>query len=86
MAASILRLAEQGRLALYDPLAQHLIDEKCTLITADGYDLDVIALRHVLSHPSGLDELAGDDSFEATILADPRHQWTREEQVRRCVE
>ncbi len=86
VATAILRLAEQGRLSLDDPLGRHLTDEERTLLTNDGYDLDAITLRHVLSHTSGLDEHAGDDRYAATILADPQHTWTRDEQVRRCVE
>ena len=86
VAAAVLRLAEQGRLTLDDPLGRHLTDEERTLLTADGYDLNAITLRHVLSHTSGLDEHAGDDRYAAAILADPQHAWTRDEQVRRCVE
>jgi len=86
VAASVLRLAELGRLTLDDPLARYLTDEERILLTADGYDLAAITLRHVLSHTSGLDEHAGDDRYAAAILADPLHVWTRDEQVRRCVE
>jgi len=86
VATSILRLAEQGKLSIDDLLAKHLTEDERTLLASDGYDLNAITLRHVLSHTSGLDEHPADDRFEATILADPQHQWTREEQVRRCVE
>ncbi len=86
VATAILRLAEQGRLSIDDLLAKHLTDEERTLLTGDGYDLNAITMRHVLSHTSGLDEHAGDPRYEATILANPQYQWTREEQVRRLVE
>jgi D-alanyl-D-alanine carboxypeptidase len=86
VATSILRLAEQGRLSIDDLLAKHLTEEERTLLASDGYDLTAITLRHVLSHTSGLDEHAGDDRYEAAILANPQYQWTREEQVRRLIE
>jgi D-alanyl-D-alanine carboxypeptidase len=86
VSAAVLRLAELGRLTLDDPLARYLTDEERTLLTADSYDLDAITIRHVLNHTSGLDEHSGDDRYAATILADPRHVWTRDEQVHRCVE
>ncbi len=86
VATSILRLAEQGKLSIDDLLAKHLTEEERTLLAGDGYDLNAITLRHVLSHTSGLDEHPADDRFEAAILANPQYQWTREEQVRRLVE
>ena len=53
-AATLLRLTEEGRLALDDPLARHLTAEERDLLAGDGYDLEAITLRHVLSHTSGL--------------------------------
>ncbi|MHB8080218.1 MAG: serine hydrolase domain-containing protein [Candidatus Krumholzibacteriia bacterium] len=86
VATAILRLAEQGRLSIDDSFGNHLTDEERTLLTNDGYDLTAITLRQVLSHTSGLDEHAGDPRYEAAILADPQHEWTRDEQVHRLVE
>ena len=82
----MLRLAESGRLSLDDPLAAHLPPDQATLLTADGYDLAAITLRHVLSHTAGLADHSGDDRYGAAIIANPQHKWTRDEQVRRCVE
>ncbi|MDO9171954.1 MAG: serine hydrolase domain-containing protein [bacterium] len=86
VAAAVLRLAEQGRLSLDDPLGPHLTPEERELLAGDGFDLGAITLRHVLSHTSGLDEHSGDPRYAEAIYADPQHVWTRAEQVRRCVE
>lgn len=56
------------------------------LLTNDGYDLDTMTLRHVLTHTSGMNEHAGDPRYGDTIIADPQHSWTRDEQVRLCVQ
>ena len=86
VAASVLRLAEEGRLSLDDPLAAHLDPTHAALLAGDGYDLDAITLREVLSHTAGLADHSGDDRYGEAIIDAPQHAWTREEQIRRCVE
>jgi D-alanyl-D-alanine carboxypeptidase len=82
-AAAILRLVEEGRLALDDPIARHLGPSSVALLRADGYDVDSIRVRHLLQHTSGL---AGDyaelPAYLEFVVAHPRHRWTRIEQVR----
>lgn len=84
-AAAVLRLVEQGRLNLDDSLAMHLPADQRDLLGSDGYDLDAITIRQVLSHTSGLCEHAGDPRYAEAILADPQHHWTAAEQIRACV-
>ncbi len=86
VAAAVLRLAEEGRLSLDEPLSTHLDPAQAALLAGDGYDLDAITLRQVLSHTAGLADHSGDDRYAEAIIADPQHVWTRDEQVRRCVE
>lgn len=86
VAAAVLRLAEQGRLGLDDSLAKHLPAAYRDLLRSDGYDLDAITLRQVLSHTSGLNEHPADPRYEERILADPHHAWTQEEQLRCLVD
>ncbi len=86
VAAAVLRLAEQGKLRLDDPLGQHLDAETHRLLKEDGYDLEAITIEQVLAHTSGLFEHPADPRYAEAITADPFHPWTREEQIARCVE
>jgi D-alanyl-D-alanine carboxypeptidase len=85
-AAAVLRLVEEGRLGLDDPLDRHLTADQRTLLAGDGYDLQAITLRHVLSHTAGLADHSDGDPYAAAILADPAHRWTRPEVLALCVE
>ena len=82
-AAAILRLVEEGRLALDDPVTRHLSRASASLLRRGGYDVDAIRVRHLLQHTSGL---AGDyaelPAYLEFVVAHPRHRWTRAEQVR----
>lgn len=86
VAAAVLRLAETGRLSLDDPLGQHLPPEQYELLATDGYDLDAMTIRQVLSHTSGLFEHPADPRYEEAILDNPHHRWTPIEQITLCVE
>lgn len=81
VAASILRLVEEGHLTLDDSLAGHLPRAWAELLTDDGYDLQAITLRMVLSHTAGLNDHASDDRYGEAIMADPQHRWTADEQI-----
>lgn len=86
VAAAVLRLVEEGRLGLDDPLGRHLEPARAALLAGDGYDLDRITVAQVLGHTGGLFEHPADPRYEEAILADPRRVWTADEQVRMCVE
>ena len=86
VAAAVLRLVEEGRLALDQPVEPLLPPAWRDLLAGDGYDLQAITIEHLLSHTGGLDEHAGDPRYGEAIIADPQHRWTAEEQLRRCVE
>jgi D-alanyl-D-alanine carboxypeptidase len=81
VAAAILRLWEEGRLGLDDPLSMHLPAEYAEVLAGDGYDLEAITIRHLLTHTSGLYDYADRDLFVEAVLADPTHRWTPEEQI-----
>jgi len=81
ISVSILRLREQGRLELDDPIADHLPGGYVALLLSDGYDPGAITIRHLLTHTSGLFDFADTDIYTEEILADPRHRWTRTEQL-----
>ena len=86
VAAAALRLVEQGRLGLDDTLADHLPIRYRDLLAGDGYDLAAMTIAQALTHTSGLFEHPADPRYAAAIVADPHRVWTRDEQVRLCVE
>jgi D-alanyl-D-alanine carboxypeptidase len=86
VAAAILRLWEEDRLGLDDPLSMHLPAEYAEILEGDGYDLDAITIRHLLTHTSGLYDYADRDLFVEAVLADPKHRWTPAEQIGLAVE
>jgi D-alanyl-D-alanine carboxypeptidase len=86
VAASMLRLHEQGRIGLDDPIARHLPAEYVQVLRGDGYAVDSITIRHLLTHTSGIHDYATDERYFAAVLGDPTHRWTRMEQVRAAME
>src|SRR4051812_42589007 len=53
-AAAILRLAENGKVSLDDPIARHLSRATVALLRSGGYDIDAMHVRNLLQHTSGL--------------------------------
>jgi len=86
VAAATLRLWEEGRLGLDDPISSHLAPELVEVLEADGYDPDAITIRHLLTHTSGLYDYADRDLYIQKILDDPMHRWTPEEQIALAME
>ena len=85
-AAAILRLWETDRLDLDALVREFLDDDQMALLQGDGYDVDVITIRHLLSHTAGLIDHGSADEYSAAIMADPSRRWTRDEQVAGAVE
>ena len=81
VAAALLRLVEEQRLALSDPLRKHLPAHLDQLLRRDGYDTDAITIEQVLSHRAGFNEHPAVPSYAARLRTDPRYRWTREEQL-----
>ena len=69
-AAAVLRLVDQGLLALTDPIAMYVDD------LPNG---DVITIQDLLAMRSGLFDFANDQSFYARYTADPTLRWTTED-------
>ena len=81
-AAAILRLVEQRRLGLFDPVAALLSPEAGALLAGHGFAPSTITLYHLLTHTSGLHDHAGPLSPYAELcMADPARVWTRHEQL-----
>ena len=73
VAIVILQLADEGRLALDDPLARFLPS-----ILPDG---DRITLRQLLNHTSGIGDYTDDPGFLSAVLANPARVWTPQELI-----
>jgi D-alanyl-D-alanine carboxypeptidase len=85
-AAAVLRLVEQGRLELDDPVEPLLGSDLVTTLQAGGFEPARITVRNLLQHTSGLYDHSADPAYAEAVLADPTHQWTRLEQVEFAME
>ncbi len=81
VSATMLKLVEQGKLKLDQPIGELLTEPTKKLFQSDGYDLKAITLAHLLSHTSGIFDYVNADHFFATVKSDPNHRWTRDEQI-----
>ena len=81
VAATVLRLWEQGAIVLDAPIAALLAPTLERLLASRGYPTDDITVRHLLSHSAGIYDHADDPRYFKAVLANPTHYWTREEQV-----
>lgn len=81
VAAALLRLHEDGKLNIDDPLQRYLPQVYAEALEAGGYPTRTITLRHLLTHTSGLYDYAMDLRYMGTALKEPQHRWTRLEQV-----
>jgi len=86
IAAAVLRLWEEGRLDLDDPIVMRLSADHTQMLRDDGYDPQAITVRHLLTHTSGIFDHTGPSVYVDSILADPMHRWTRTEQLTGTVE
>jgi D-alanyl-D-alanine carboxypeptidase len=89
VSAASLRLVEQDRLRLDDPIDELLPAPYPEVLSAGGYRPEAITLRHLLTHTSGVYDFAADaydpaitDGFGQAAMAEPGRRWSRLEQVR----
>ncbi|PQV49764.1 D-alanyl-D-alanine carboxypeptidase [Paraburkholderia sp. BL21I4N1] len=82
VAATLLKLWEQGEIDLDASIASVATPRLISLLHAGGYRTERITVRHLMEHSAGLYDHGDDPRFMRTVLAEPRHRWTREEQVR----
>ena len=86
LAATVLRLWEQGRIDLEAPIAP-LIDPKLdAMLKSDGYKTGIITVRQLLSHSAGLYDPGADARFVAFIKEQPDFVWTRESLIRLLID
>lgn len=77
VAATLLRLREQGRIDLDAPIGPLIDPALKAKLAADGYDTAKITVRHLLNHSGGLYDHGSDPRYEAAMRGDPGHKWTR---------
>lgn len=80
ISASILRLQEQNKLSIEDPIKDHLTNRTIELFESDGYDLEQIKIKHLLSHTSGIEDYANDEYLD-WVDKNKKYRWTRDEQL-----
>ncbi|MEO0469338.1 MAG: serine hydrolase domain-containing protein [Bacteroidota bacterium] len=84
VAAAILRLVEEKKVKLDDPIRHVLPQETRMLLEKDQYELDKITIRHLLSHTSGIHDYVDDDYFDR-VIERPQYQWKKDEQIKRAM-
>ena len=86
-AAATLRLVEDGELTLDDPIARHLPSEFVETLATGDYDSQVITIRHLLTHSSGLYDYAMDSRFHNAVGKQMnKKRWSRLEEVRFAID
>lgn len=84
VSSAILRLQEEGKLNIEDPIGKHLTEKTIELFQNDGYAFDKVKIKHLLSHTSGIADYVNDDYLEF-INNNQKHRWTRDEQLQLAV-
>ncbi len=85
VAVAILRLVEMNKFNLDSPIKKLLKRKTCKLFKKDGYNLDKITIRHLLSHTSGIADYV-DDAYFNFVNDQPQHQWKKSEQIQRSID
>lgn len=90
-AVAILRLYEDQKLNLDDPIDKYISVQHLQLLIKGGYQPSKITIRHCLNHTSGLyDYIFGTEDhpspFLSMIRAQPQKVWTRTEMLQGAVD
>jgi D-alanyl-D-alanine carboxypeptidase len=86
--AAILRLVEQGRLSLDQPVAPFLdADQVHRIHVFEGVDYGPrITIRQLLHHTSGLNSHDECDEFTVAVGTGPTHHWTPHEEIETMID
>lgn len=85
VAATVLKLAENGKLSLRDSVQSSIPPEYNQLLESDGYDTSKITIENLLAHTSGFPNHA-DLAYIERISNNPSHIWTRQQQLQLMVD
>ncbi len=89
IAATILRLVEDGKLRIDQPIENLITSASKKLLSEDGYDLATIQVKHLLSHTSSIEDYVCAKHVEKYfkfIDENKKYRWTRDEQIALTVE
>ncbi|WP_326983533.1 serine hydrolase [Chryseobacterium sp. MYb264] len=80
ISSTILQLIEQNKLNIDEPVKNLLSEKTVKALSGNGYNLDKINLKHLLSHTSGINDYVTEDYFKF-IDEHKKYNWTRDEQI-----
>lgn len=80
VSATILRLVEEKKLSINQPIGSLLTPKTQKLFKKDGYDFNAIQIQHLLSHTSGIEDYANQDYIDFKDK-NRKYRWTRDEQL-----
>ncbi len=78
VAVITLKLAEQGRLSLYQPITML----KCGHLFKNIANADKITINHLLNHTSGLPDFIKHPAFFLNVLNTPAHNWKQADLIK----
>ena len=68
-----MRVRIAGRFSVDDIVTRHLPATSLEPLRRDGYDVDHITIRHLLTHTAGIYDYATDPHFQTLVLGMPNH-------------
>lgn len=80
VAATILRLWEDHKLKLEDPISKYICREHIEILKQGNYDPDKITIYHLLTHTSGLSDHTNTYKYKLDFMK-TNHYWSRKEQL-----
>ena len=86
VAATILRLWEEDKINIDDPISKYISKEHYNILIKGNYNPEIIAVRNLLNHSSGLYDHTNHSNFFNKVFENPSYKWTRTEQISACVE
>lgn len=81
VSAAILKLVEYGMLSLNQKIKTLLNKKTKRLLKINGYNVNEITVKDLLSHTSGITDYV-DDSYFSFVNENPNYKWTRNEQIK----
>ncbi len=84
IAATVLKLVEQKKIALEDTIADLLSKRTNDLLVSDGYKTNKITVKQLLSQTAGISDFV-DEDYTKFVDTHKDHHWTRDEQILRAV-